>query len=95
MTLLSTFSLLLTIYSDERLSYSQVLEGNDYDDGDANNSLVIQNISDNIRDSVYPQTESSENNVFVVWQDNLFGHNRMNYDILLKQVQMVDKPLVM
>jgi len=64
----------------ERLSYSQVFEG----DSDANNTFVIQNISDNIRDSVYPQTDSSENKVFVVWEDNLFGQNRMNYDILLK-----------
>lgn len=72
----STLSLL--IVGSERLSYSQVQQGN------ANNTLFIQNISDNIRDSVYPQTESSENNVYVVWQDNLFGHNRQNYDILLK-----------
>ena len=76
----STLSLL--VVGTERLSYSQVLEGGDSDD--ANNTFVIQNISDNVRDSVYPQTESSENKVFVVWEDNLFGHNRMNYDILLK-----------
>ena len=73
----STLSLL--IVGTERLSYSQAQQG------DANNTtFVIQNISDNIRDSVYPQTESSQNKVYVVWQDNLFGDNRINYDILLK-----------
>jgi hypothetical protein len=76
----STLSLL--VVGTERLSYSQVQEGDS--DDEANNTFVIQNISDNVRDSVYPQTESSKNKVFVVWQDNLFGHNRMNYDILLK-----------
>ena len=77
MMLVSTLSLLIIGF--ERLSYSQVQQG------DANNTtFVIQNISDNIRDSVYPQTESSQNRVYVVWQDNLFGDNRINYDILLK-----------
>ena len=47
-------------------------------------AFVIDNISNNERDSVYPQTESSGNNVYVTWQDNLFGNNRQNYDILLK-----------
>ena len=80
--LLTIFSaLLIFAVGTERLSYSQILEGNS---SDASNTFVIQNISDNIRDSVYPQTDSSENKVFVVWQDNLFGQNRMNYDILLK-----------
>ncbi|WP_134484081.1 sialidase family protein [Candidatus Nitrosocosmicus franklandus] len=79
MTIFSTLSLLAV--DTELLSYSQVKEG----DGDEyNNIFVIQNVSDNLGDSVYPQTESSENKVFVVWQDNLFGHNRMNYDILFK-----------
>ncbi len=78
LTIFSTLSIF--IVGTERLSYSQVFEG----DSDANNTFVIQNISDNIRDSVYPQTDSSENKVFVVWEDNLFGQNRMNYDILLK-----------
>ena len=53
----------------ERLSYSQVQQG------DANNTLVVQNISDNIRNSVYAQTESSENNVFIVLQDKSPGNN--------------------
>ncbi|VFJ13967.1 BNR/Asp-box repeats-containing protein [Candidatus Nitrosocosmicus franklandus] len=79
LTIFSTLSLLAV--DTELLSYSQVKEG----DGDEyNNIFVIQNVSDNLGDSVYPQTESSENKVFVVWQDNLFGHNRMNYDILFK-----------
>ncbi|MGD9673667.1 MAG: sialidase family protein [Candidatus Nitrosocosmicus sp.] len=73
----------MLVVGTERLTYSQVQEA---DSDDANNAtFVIQNISDNVRDSVYPQTESSGDNVFVVWQDNLFGHNRMNYDILLKK----------
>ena len=63
--------------SSEHLSYSQ-------EQKDSNNTFIIENISDNIRDSVYPQTESSQNKVYVVWQDNLFGDNRINYDILLK-----------
>ena len=63
--------------SFERLSYSQ-------EQNDTNHTFTIENISDNIRDSVYPQTESFRNKVYVVWQDNLFGDNRINYDILLK-----------
>ncbi len=78
LTIFSTLSIF--VVGTEKLSYSQILE----DDSDANNTFIIQNISDNIRDSVYPQTDSSENKVFVVWEDNLFGQNRMNYDILLK-----------
>jgi hypothetical protein len=78
LTIFSTLSIF--VVGTEKLSYSQILEG----DSDANDTFIIQNISDNIRDSVYPQTDSSENKVFVVWEDNLFGQNRMNYDILLK-----------
>lgn len=48
------------------------------------NTFTIENLSDNVRDSTYPQTKSSGNNVYVVWQDNMFGLNRQNYDILLK-----------
>jgi len=71
------FPTLILGIGSERLSYSQ-------EQNDTNNTFIIENISDNIRDSVYPQTESSANKVYVVWQDNLFGHNRINYDILLK-----------
>ncbi len=71
------FSTLIQGMSSERLSYSQ-------EQNDTNNTFIIENISDNIRDSVYPQTESSQNKVYVVWQDNLFGDNQINYDILLK-----------
>ena len=71
------FPTLIQGMSSERLSYSQ-------EQNDTNNTFIIENISDNIRDSVYPQTESFQNNVYVVWQDNLFGDNRINYDILLK-----------
>ena len=82
--ILSTVIVLLAFdifYSNNSLpfSFSQPFQSiND------SNTFLIKNISDNERDSVYPQTESSGNNVFVTWQDNLFGHNRQNYDILLK-----------
>ena len=67
--LITIFSTLFLIIGFERLSYSQVQQG------DANNTLVIQNISNNIGNTVYAQTESSENNVFVVWQDKYPGNN--------------------
>jgi len=46
-------TLSIFVIGTERLSYSQVLEGSS-SSSDANNTFVIQNISDNIRDSVYP-----------------------------------------
>ncbi|MBA2267130.1 MAG: exo-alpha-sialidase [Nitrosopumilus sp.] len=64
-----------------QLSYSQPQQSQQENN---TNTFTIDNISDNVRDSVYPQTESSGNNVYVVWQDNMFGLNRQNYDILLK-----------
>ena len=63
----------------QQFSYSQP-----YQHLKGNSTLLINNISNNEQDSVYPQTESSGSNVYVTWQDNLFGHNRQNYDILLK-----------
>jgi hypothetical protein len=49
------------------------------------NEFVINNVSDNVGDSVYPLVASSDNNVYVTWQDNMFGHNKhLNYDILFK-----------
>ncbi|MDQ2685276.1 MAG: glycoside hydrolase [Thermoproteota archaeon] len=66
-------------YDSSQYSYSQPTQSINN-----NNTFDITSISDNERDSVYPQTESSGNNVYVTWQDNLFGHNRLNYDILLK-----------
>ncbi len=49
------------------------------------NKFIINNLSDNDDDSVYPLVASSGNNVYVTWQDNMFGHNKpLNYDILLK-----------
>jgi hypothetical protein len=49
------------------------------------NKFIIDNMSDNDGDSVYPLVASSENNVYVTWQDNMFDLNkRLNYDILFK-----------
>jgi hypothetical protein len=49
------------------------------------NEFVINNVSDNVGDSVYPLVASSDNNVYVTWQDNMFGHDKhLNYDILFK-----------
>ena len=49
------------------------------------NKFIINNMSDNDGDSVYPLVASSGNNVYVTWQDNVFGHNKhLNYDILFK-----------
>jgi len=62
----------------QQLSYSQPQQQN------GTNTFIVDNISNNERDSTYPQTESSGNNVYMVWQDNMFGQNRLNYDILLK-----------
>lgn len=85
------FSTIFLIVDFERLSYSQLAQqpqqsqqSQQHQANNTGNVFAIQNMSDNVKDSVYPQIESSGNNVFVVWQDNLFGHNRQNYDILLK-----------
>ncbi len=80
----STAIILLTFlifYSNNwhQLSYSQPFQTEN-----GNGTFLINNISYNERDSVYPQTESYGNNVYVTWQDNLFGNNRQNYEILLK-----------
>lgn len=64
----------------QQLSYSQPQPQQQ----NSTDTFIVDNISDNRRDSTYPQTESSGNNVYVVWQDNMFGQNRLNYDILLK-----------
>jgi hypothetical protein len=49
------------------------------------NKFIIDNMSDNDGDSVYPLVASSENNVYVTWQDNTFDLNKhLNYDILFK-----------
>jgi hypothetical protein len=47
--------------------------------------FIIDNMSDNDGDSVYPLVASSDNNVYVTWQDNMFDLNKhLNYDILFK-----------
>ena len=81
------FPSFLNIYDEDflQLSYSQqqLQEQQQQQQNDVN-AFTVKNLSNNERDSTYPQTESAGNNVYMVWQDNMFGHNRMNYDILLK-----------
>ena len=81
------FPSILGSYDEDliRLSYSQQqLQEQQQQQQNGINTFTVKNLSNNERDSTYPQTESAGNNVYVVWQDNMFGHNRMNYDILLK-----------
>ena len=49
-----------------------------------NDSFIIDNVSDNDNDSVYPQVASFDDNVYVTWEESMAGLNRLNYDILLK-----------
>jgi hypothetical protein len=71
--LLST--VMVSIADLQQFSYSQ----------QNTNEFVINNMSDNVGDSVYPLVASSDNNVYVTWQDNMFGRNKqLNYDILFK-----------
>ncbi len=49
-----------------------------------NDEFVIDNISDNDNDSVYPQVASFGNNVYVTWEESIFDNNPLNYDVLLK-----------
>ena len=81
------FPSILGIYDEDliRLSYSQQQpQEQQQQQQNGINTFTVKNLSNNERDSTYPQTESAGNNVYMVWQDNMFGHNRMNYDILLK-----------
>jgi hypothetical protein len=61
----------------EQTSYAQLPPPNGVAD-----MLTVANLSNNMGDSVYPQTESSGDNVYLVWQDNTYGNNRLNYEIL-------------
>jgi predicted RNA-binding protein with PIN domain len=49
-----------------------------------NNNAIANNISDNVGDSVYSQIAAYKDNVYMVWQDNIFGNSDRNYDILFK-----------
>ncbi|HYO07102.1 MAG TPA: sialidase family protein [Phototrophicaceae bacterium] len=49
-----------------------------------NDEFVIDNISDNVNDSVYPQVASFGNTVYVTWEESVFDNNPLNYDVLLK-----------
>jgi BNR repeat-like domain len=42
------------------------------------------NLTNNERDSVYGQISTSNNNLYVVWQESVPGSNTRNYDILFK-----------
>ncbi len=79
--ILILFSIFPIVYDGDlrQLSYTQ-----EQQQQNNVNTFIVDNISNNTRDSTYPQTGSSGNNVYVVWQDNMFGNNRLNYDILLK-----------
>ncbi len=49
-----------------------------------NDEFVIDNTSDNDNDSIYSQVASFGNNVYVTWEESIFGNNPLNYDVLLK-----------
>lgn len=42
------------------------------------------NLTNNERDSVYGQISTSNNKVYLVWQESVPGSNTRNYDILFK-----------
>ncbi len=65
------------------LSYSNIFTSFSYSQTPINEESFY-NMSNNEGDSVYPQISSSPDNVYVVWQDNVFGEKKRNYDILLK-----------
>ena len=55
-----------------------------------NQSLLIEfdnikNISNNTEDSVYGQVRSSDDNVYVVWQESVPGNTDRNYEIFFKK----------
>jgi hypothetical protein len=43
------------------------------------------NISNNTEDSVYGQVRSSDNNIYVVWQESVPGNTDRNYEIFFKK----------
>ena len=44
----------------------------------------LTNLTNNERDSVYGQISTSNNRVYLVWQESVPGSNTRNYDILFK-----------
>jgi hypothetical protein len=55
-----------------------------------NQSLLIEfedtmNLSNNTEDSVYGQVGSSDNNIYVVWQESVPGNTDRNYEIFFKK----------
>lgn len=55
-----------------------------------NQSLLIEfedtmNLSNNTEDSVYGQVRSSDNNIYVVWQESVPGSTDRNYEIFFKK----------
>jgi predicted RNA-binding protein with PIN domain len=78
-------SSIVAIISSAQISYAQD-SGNTAAAAAAiyNNNVIVNNISDNVGDSVYAQIAAYKDNVYMVWQDNIFGNSERNYDILFK-----------
>jgi hypothetical protein len=86
--ILSSFGLIYSsaLSSDLRASNDIGSDGSDLQV----QSLMIEfddtkNISNNTEDSVYGQVRSSDNNIYVVWQESLPGHTDRNYEIFFKK----------
>lgn len=76
----------ITYLSDLRASNLPGSEVNDL----MNQSLVIgfddtMNISNNTEDSVYGQVRSSDDNIYIVWQESVPGNTDRNYEIFFKK----------
>ena len=76
----------ITHSSDLRASFDGGSEVTDL----MNQSLLIEfdnikNISNNTEDSVYGQVRSSDDNIYVVWQESVPGNTDRNYEIFFKK----------
>ena len=85
---LSFISLICSIThsSDLRASFDGGSEVTDL----MNQSLLIEfdnikNISNNTEDSVYGQVRSSDDSIYVVWQESVPGNTDRNYEIFFKK----------
>jgi hypothetical protein len=52
------------------------------------------NLTNNDKDSVYGQVSTSDENVYVVWQESIPGSDPRNYDILFKRREPLLQGLV-
>src|SRR5215207_3569878 len=77
----SSSSTIVSFISFPQISYAQE---SGYTTISNNNNATVNNISDNVGDSVYSQIAAYKDNVYMVWQDNIFGNSERNYDILFK-----------